>query len=258
MSGRFAGRVALVSGASRGIGRLLCESLVREGARVAGIARGADRLTEIKAELGDAFLPIVGDIALEPVCAAAVRQTLEHFGALDILINNAGTSGVQKFARDMAPEEFTSVIDVNLNAAFYLVHHSLASMMEKKSGAIVNISSFTGKRPMSKRLAYATSKMGLVGMTRSLAAELGPFNIRVNTVSPGPVEGERVEEVIDAMVTSQSLDRDAVRELLLGLSPLHRMATAEDIVRMALYLASDDARAMTGQDVNVTAGIVMY
>jgi NAD(P)-dependent dehydrogenase (short-subunit alcohol dehydrogenase family) len=258
MSGRFAGRVALVSGASRGIGRLLCERLVSEGARVAGIARSEDRLAELKTALGDAFLSIAGDIASEPVCGAAVRQTIEHFGGLDVLINNAGTSGVQKFARDMTPQEFTSVIDVNLNAAFYLVHHSLPTMMEQKSGSIVNISSFTGKRAMSKRLAYATSKMGLVGLTRTLALELGPFNIRVNTVSPGPVEGERVEEVIDAMVASQSLDRDAVRDLLLDLSPLHRMATADDIVRMALYLASDDGRAMTGQDINVTAGIVMY
>ncbi len=160
MSERFAGKVAIVSGASRGIGRMLCTELVREGARVAGFARHADRLAELQRDLGDAFLPVTADIAIEPQVETAVQRTLAHFGTIDVLVNNAGTSGVQKFARDMAPEEFTSVIDVNLNGPFYLIHHAVGTMMEKRSGAIVNISSLTGKRPQPKRLGYAASKMG--------------------------------------------------------------------------------------------------
>ena len=111
---------------------------------------------------------------------------------------------------------------------------------------------------VDRRAGYASSKMALVGLTRGLANELGAYGIRINTISPGPVEGDRVDEVIERMSKASDKSNDEIRDQLLDMSPLHAMATADDISRMALMLASDDGRHMTGQDINITAGIVMY
>jgi NAD(P)-dependent dehydrogenase (short-subunit alcohol dehydrogenase family) len=131
-------------------------------------------------------------------------------------------------------------------------------MMHAKSGAVVNIGSAVGKRPLARRAPYAASKMGLIGLTRTLALELGPYGIRVNTINPGPIEGARMDSVIRAMAKAQNVPENRVREFFTNDSPLAVMMQDTDISSMVLYLASDLARHMTGQDINVTAGRMMY
>jgi NAD(P)-dependent dehydrogenase (short-subunit alcohol dehydrogenase family) len=255
------GKVVIITGASRGIGRQLALDFAAHGARVAGIARRAEAIDETARAVtaaGGTMLAVVGDVSRPADCQALCERTIAAFGRIDVLVNNVGMSGPIKFVRDLQPEEWRAVIDTNLTSAYLCIHYAVAPMMARKCGAIINISSLTGKRPFAKRVAYAASKLALVGLTRTLAQELGPYNIRVNTVTPGPVEGERVDEVIDAMAATRNMSREDVRELLLDWSPLHKMVTPADISNMTLYLASDLGKHMTGQDINVTAGIVMF
>jgi len=224
-------------------------------------ARGQERLDQAVAEVtaaGGAALGVAADVGKVADCKALIDAAVAAFGTIDVLVNSAAISGPSKLLRDVEPDEWQAVIDVNLTGTWACIHYALAPMMDQKSGAIVNIGSFNGKYPMVKRSPYAASKLGVIGITRGLALELGPYNIRVNTVSPGPTEGERVEDVITMMAKSGNTSKEAVREELLKMSPLHRMPDNHDVARMVLYLASDDGRAMTGQDINMTAGLVMY
>jgi NAD(P)-dependent dehydrogenase (short-subunit alcohol dehydrogenase family) len=131
-------------------------------------------------------------------------------------------------------------------------------MMARKSGVIINIASAIGKRPLAQRSPYAASKLGLVGLTRTLAQELGPYGIRVNAIMPGPVEGPRINSVIEAMAKARGVSVDEMRDFFTKDSPLGVMIEDRDISAMALFLASDLGRHMTGQDINVTAGRMMY
>ncbi|MCZ6774485.1 MAG: SDR family oxidoreductase [Proteobacteria bacterium] len=125
-------------------------------------------------------------------------------------------------------------------------------------GSIIKIYSFAGKYAGARRVGYASSKSALVGLTRGLELELGAYGIRINTITPGPVEGERVDEVIERMSKAFDKSKDEIRIQILDMSPLHAMATADDISGMTLMLASDDGPSMTGQDINITAGIIKY
>jgi NAD(P)-dependent dehydrogenase (short-subunit alcohol dehydrogenase family) len=255
------GKVAVITGASRGIGKQIALDFAAHGARVVMAARGQERLDSTVAEVTDAggtALGVQADVGALADCKKLIDAAVAAFGTVDVLVNSAAISGPSKLLRDVEPEEWQEVIDVNLTGTWACIHYALTPMMAQESGSIVNIGSFNGKYPMVKRSPYAASKLGVVGITRGLALELGPYNIRVNTVSPGPTEGERCDEVIAMMAGSSDLSEDQVREQLLSMSPLHRMADNFDVARMALYLASEDGRAMTGQDINMTAGLVTY
>ena len=131
-------------------------------------------------------------------------------------------------------------------------------MIRQRFGRIINIASMTGKRPLPMRTPYCATKMGLIGFTRSLASELGKFNINVNAICPGAVEGRRIERVIKNAAQAEGKTEEEIRRRFVSPSPLERMVTAEDVARVAVFLASDVSRNMTGQDINVTAGVVMY
>ena len=258
---RLDGKVAVVTGASRGIGRQVALDCAAAGARLVLGARGRERLDATVAEIvatGAEAIGVVADVGLIADCERLVEAAAARFGTVDVLVNSAAVSGPSDFLRDIDPAEWERTIAVNLTGTWACIRYALKYMMAQKSGAIVNVSSFNGKFPMIKRSPYAASKLGIVGITRGLALEVGPWGIRVNTVSPGPTEGERVDEVVRLMAATGGISEEAVREKLLAMSPLHRMADNHDVARMVLYLASEAGRAMTGQDINVTAGAVMY
>jgi NAD(P)-dependent dehydrogenase (short-subunit alcohol dehydrogenase family) len=258
---RFDGRTAIVTGASRGLGRRIALDFAAAGANVVLTGRDRDALSRVAGEAAQADAkPIIvqADVTRAGECDRLVSVALEAFGRLDILVNNAGIAGPTKMVIDLEPSEWEEVLRTNLTAPYLCIRAAAKPMMRAKSGAIVNIGSAVGKRPLARRAPYAASKMGLIGLTRTLALELGPYGIRVNTINPGPVQGPRMDSVIHAMAKSQNVPENQVRDFFTKDSPLGIMMQDTDISSMALYLASDLAQHMTGQDVNVTAGRMMY
>lgn len=257
----FDGKVAVVTGATRGIGKMLVRRFAEAGASVAFCARREPELRVFEAELraqGHQVLAVVADTGRFEDCGRLVNGAVQAFGGVDILVNSAAISGVQKPVWELQPDELDEVMKVNVQGPYACTHFAAPHMIKRGGGSIVNIGSFTGKRPMPMRTPYATSKMALVGLTRTVALELAPHRVRCNCISPGPVQGERVEEVVANASRARNMSPDEVRKSFLALSPMNEFVTEEEICDMTFFLSSDHGRHMTGQDINMTAGIVMF
>ncbi|MEM2111944.1 MAG: SDR family NAD(P)-dependent oxidoreductase [Candidatus Bathyarchaeia archaeon] len=258
---RLLGKVAFVTGGGVGIGRAISLMFAREGADVSLAARSIDRMEEVAHEIramGRKALVNAMDVTSVEQVDRAVKRTLEEFGRIDILVNNSGIAGPTAPVYEITPEQWDETFNVNLKGAFLCCRAIVPIMIKQRSGKIINIASMTGKRPLPMRTPYCATKMGLIGFTRCLASELGKFNINVNAICPGPVAGSRIESVIKNAAKAEGVSEEEVRNRFLSASPLRRFVSAEDVAKCAVFLASDDATNMTGQDINVTAGIVMY
>ena len=254
-------KTAIITGGGKGIGRAISLMFAREGANISLAARSTDLMEETSREimaLGRRVLVNTTDITKVEQVERMVKQTLEEFGGIDILVNNAGIAGPTKYVYEITLEEWDETFNVNLRGAFLCCRAVVPLMIRRGGGKIINIASMTGKRPLPMRTPYCATKMGLIGFTRSLASELGKFNINVNTICPGAVEGPRIEMVIRNAAKAERVTEDEVRRRFLSDSPLGRMISAEDVAKLAAFLASDDSKNMTGEDINVTAGVVMY
>ena len=159
---------------------------------------------------------------------------------------------------EIEPADWQETFDVNVKGTYLCCRAFLPSMMERQSGSVVIIGSMTGKRPLWGRSPYAASKMALVGLARTLAVEVGPYGVRVNVISPGGVEGERIEWVIRAQAEGRGISVEQAREELVSGSPMNRLVPPGDLAAVAVFLASDKAGSITGEDVNVSAGVVTY
>ena len=257
---RFTDRIIIVTGGGYGIGRAIALAFGREGAHVVLAARTREKLEAVAVELrGMGTRPLVAELSVadEAAVAGMVRSTESAYGQIDVLVNNAGITGPTALARDIDAADWREMVDVNLNGAFYCAKHVSRGMIERKSGAIVNIASIAGRIGYALRTPYAATKWGLIGLSHSLAAELGPHGIRVNAVLPGPVEGDRVRKVIAdrAAATGQSLEEAA--KIFTANLPLGRFVTAEEVASAVTFLASDAAAAITGQALNVDSGFRM-
>jgi NAD(P)-dependent dehydrogenase (short-subunit alcohol dehydrogenase family) len=208
--------------------------------------------------MGRRALVNIMDITSVEQVNRAVNRTLEEFGRIDILVNNSGIAGPTAYVHDITPEQWDETFNVNLRGAFLCCRAVVPIMIKQRQGKIINIASMTGKRPLPMRTPYCATKMGLIGLTRCLALELGKFNINVNAICPGPVAGSRIESVIKNAAEAEGISEEEVRNRFLSASPLRRFVSAEDVAKCAVFLASEDSVNMTGQDLNVTAGIVMY
>lgn len=261
MHQQFQDKVVVITGASRGIGAILARQFAQAGACVVFGARRAEVIARqqeaLRAE-GLRALAVEADVAREQDCGKLIAAAVEHFGGVDVLVNNAGISGVQKPCWEVTGAELDEVMQVNVNGALACIRHAAPHMMRRGAGAIVNIGSFTGKRPALNRTVYATSKMALVGLTRTAALELAQHKVRCNVISPGPVQGERVQEVVTRAAQAQNITEDEVRSRFLAWAPLGEMVTEQEICDMVFFLASDSGRHITGQDINMDGGIVMY
>ncbi|MBV9881279.1 MAG: SDR family oxidoreductase, partial [Gemmatirosa sp.] len=190
----FAGRVAIVTGAARGLGRAAAERLHERGACVAVNVRDAERAESVAASLGDRALAVAGDITDAGMPDDIVRRTLERFGRVDILVNNAALARSTRFG-DLSAEEWRDALEVNLTAPFLLTRAVLPAMQAQRYGRIVNVSSTAGRTVSTLGGAhYTASKAGLLGLTRAAAKELGPFGITVNAVCPGMIDTELTHE----------------------------------------------------------------
>ena len=255
--GMLDGRVAIITGASKGIGRALALRFGREGARVICAARSGDLVKETTAEVnkaGNRAIAFTGDLSREDDVRRLVAAGLEAFGKIDALINNAGDGGPTKPVQDYTVEDWRYTIDSCLTSSYLCIRFVVPEMIKAGGGAIVNISSGAGRRGLPYRIGYCSAKAGQVGMTYGMALELAPHNIRVNCVAPGAVEGDRIDRVIAGQAEVRGIAVEAMRKAMIERSPLKRMVTADDIVDATVFFTSDMARSISGQVLAVNAG----
>jgi NAD(P)-dependent dehydrogenase (short-subunit alcohol dehydrogenase family) len=257
----FAGAHAVVTGGGQGIGAAIAKGLARHGARVVVSGRR-------KATLDEVCASITADGGLAECCAGDVTDP-EHLaqlmalagnerGVIDILINNAGIPGPTAPLAAVTLEEWNETIAVNLTGVFLACKAALPYLERAEHGKIVTIGSVTGKQALPNRSPYAAAKIGVVGLTRTLAHELGASGISVNVISPWLVSGERLDNVIDALATEQGTTPDALRAEMTEGTAFKRLVNEADVVSTALFLCSAAANSITGQDINVSGGAVMY
>jgi len=256
-------RVALVTGAGRGIGRAIGLVLAQEGAQLILTGRDIPALNET-AELISTLkagpTPLICRIdLLDPFTIQnSVDQSLQVFGHIDILVNNSGIAGKAAPLWELEDSEWDEALDTNLKGPFLLSKAVIPSMISRKSGSIIFIGSITGKRPLINRSVYAASKLGLVGLMRSLALDLGRYGIRANLISPGFVAGPRLDSVIAGVADREQTTPEELTAKWLEMVPTGRFVTAEEIAQGVLFLASDRSRSTTGEDLNISGGLVMY
>jgi 3-oxoacyl-[acyl-carrier protein] reductase len=243
----FSGRVALVTGAWRGLGRAAAERLYELGASVAVNVRDETRSAEIASSLGDRALAVAGDLAVSGVPEAIVRRTIERFGRLDILVNNAALARSTRFP-DLDADEFRLAMEVNVTAPFLLTKAALPAMQARQYGRVVNISSSAGRTVSTLGGAhYTASKAALLGLTRAAAKELGKFGITVNAICPGMIDTELTREHADT----------ALLERLAAGYPVPRLGTAGEVADLICFIASEGAGYITGTSLDITGGDLM-
>jgi NAD(P)-dependent dehydrogenase (short-subunit alcohol dehydrogenase family) len=260
-SNGFSGASAVVTGAGQGIGAAIAKALAARGTHVLLSGRRAATLAvvrdAIRAEGGSADY-CVGDVTdfghLEELMATAAGSR----GILDILVNNAGIAGPTAPLAELSLDEWNETLAINLTGVFLSCKAALPYLRQAAHGKIVNIGSVTGKQPLANRSAYAAAKLGIVGLTRTLALEVGPDDISVNLISPWLVEGARLGDVLSSMSKERGLTAEQLRAEMTDGTAFKRTVTESDVVEMALFLCSGAADNLTGQDINISAGAVMY
>ncbi|MBV8207093.1 MAG: 3-oxoacyl-[acyl-carrier-protein] reductase [Acidobacteria bacterium] len=248
MSTLLEGRVALVTGASQGIGRACAEELARSGAKVALAARSEQKLAEVAREIagnGGTAAAFRMDVASEEEIKAAVKAASAHFGKIDILVNNAGITRDQLVLR-MKRADWDEVLATNLTGAFLCIQAVIGGMLRQRWGRIVNVASINGQIGQAGQANYSASKAGLIGLTMAVAREVGSRSVTVNAVAPGYIETAMTAELPAEL-----------KETMLRMAPLGRAGTDADVARAVRFLASDDAAYITGHVLNVNGGMLM-
>ena len=243
----FEGRVAIVTGAARGLGRAAAQRLYERGASVAVNARDIERAEEVAESLGERAFAVPGDVAATGKPDEIARRTLERFGRIDILVNNAARAETTRFP-DLTANEWREALEVNLTAPFLLTKAVLPAMQAQRYGRIVNVSSSAGRMVSTLGGAhYTASKTGLLGLTRAAAKELGKFGITVNAVCPG---------MIDTELTRESATPDFLERMAAGL-PVPRLGTALEVADLICFAASEAAGYITGAAFDINGGDLM-
>ncbi|WP_373895987.1 3-oxoacyl-[acyl-carrier-protein] reductase [Virgibacillus natechei] len=243
------GKNALVTGASRGIGRAIAIELAKQGTNVAvnyaGSEAKAKAVVEELETIGVKSFKVQADVANEINVKDMVKEVVSQFGSLDILVNNAGINKDNLLMR-MKEEEFDQVINTNLKGAFVCTKAVTRQMMKQKNGRIINVASIVGVSGNVGQANYVAAKAGVIGLTKTTAKELATRNVLVNAVAPGFITTDMTDELTEEQKKS-----------MLGMIPLERLGTAEDVANVVRFLASEDANYITGQTIHIDGGMVM-
>jgi NAD(P)-dependent dehydrogenase (short-subunit alcohol dehydrogenase family) len=253
--------VAVVTGAGTGIGREISLRMAADGADVVLAGRSTGRMEEVAERVqaqGRRALVVPLDLRDGRSIDAAAQAAHTEFGHVDVLVNNSGVGGVSKPLWEIDAAEWEDTFRVNVTGTFLVCKAFLPGMIAQRSGSVVVVGSVTGKRPLLNRTPYAASKTALIGMVRTLAWELGPWNVRINLLSPGGVEGERIKWVLEQQAAAKGISVEDARTEFAEGSPLRRLVSPGDVADAAVYLASARADSITGDDINVSAGLAMY
>lgn len=250
----------MVTGGNRGIGRAIAVALAADGFAVAVTARDADTLADTVAAIeadGGTALAVPCDVRDEESVTTMARDVAE-LGRVHTVVANAGIAGPTAPLHEIQLAEWRNCLATDLDGVFLTFRAFVPAMIESGTGSLIAISSMTGKRPLHGRTPYAAAKMGVIGLVRTLAVELGPHGIRVNAVCPGAVAGPRIDDVIRRQAATRGITEDEALLAFTGASPLARLVKANEVATACAYLASDAAASITGEDLNVSAGVVMY
>ena len=244
----LSGRVALVTGASQGIGRTVALRLAKEGATVAAAARNHEKLNELAAEItaaGGKATAFALDVADEEQVKSTVKSVIAQFGKIDILVNNAGITRDQLVMR-MKRADWDAVLQTNLTSAYLCIQQVIPSMLKQRAGRIINITSVFGQMGQAGQANYSASKAGLIGLTMAIAREVGSRSITCNAIAPGFIETAMTA------VLSEEFKQSAVKQI-----PLGRVGTPEDVAAAVAFLASENASYITGHVLSVNGGMLM-
>ena len=251
--GSLTGKVAIVTGASSGIGQSTARLFASEGARVVLGSRRQDKLDEVVAEIrkaGGSATAVAGDVQDEAFSESLVNTARDRFGRLDIAFNNAGAIGAMGPTTDLSRRDWQRTLDTNLTGAFLAAKHQIPAMCSQDGGSVVFTSSFVGHTVAFPELAaYGASKAGLIGLTKALAVEFARDGIRVNALLPGATDTDMAHEFAGT---------PEARELVAGLYPMRRFASPDEIARSALYLASEASSFTTGSALLVDGGVSIH
>jgi len=246
--GDLNGKVAIVTGASRGIGRAIAEVFVREGARVVICGRKQETLEQVAHEIGSSVKPVACHIGRADQIENLVAITTQEFGSVDILVNNAATNISFGPCLEIDETQFDKMIEINLKSAFRLIKSVAPGMCQRGTGSIINIASIAGLRPQLHSLLYSMTKAALIMMTQSYALELGSKGVRVNAIAPG---------LIQTTLSEHYWKDEAQRESVLANQPIQRIGQPKDVAELALLLASEKGSYITGQTLTVDGGFLL-
>ena len=243
------GKVAVITGAGRGIGRAIASMLAEDGYQVVVNYRNSvsqvEELISTIREAGGEAIAVQADVSVEAEAKKLLEEAIKQFGRIDVLVNNAGITKDNLVMR-MSEEDFDKVIDINLKGTFFCMKHASSIMLRQKSGKIINISSVVGLNGNVGQANYAASKAGVIGMTKSVARELAPRGITVNAVAPGFIETDMTEKL-----------QDKYKEAMIASIPMKRFGAVEEIAGVVKFLASETANYITGQVLVVDGGLAM-
>jgi NAD(P)-dependent dehydrogenase (short-subunit alcohol dehydrogenase family) len=245
------GKTALITGGGRGIGRAIALLFAQQGARVAVAARTRDQVETVAREIGDNAVALVCDVS-NPDQVAGIFADVKP----DILVNNAGIAESATFV-NTTDELWQRHLAINLSGTFYCTRAALPAMLERGWGRIINIASIAAKTGAPYIAAYAASKHGVLGLTRSLAMEVAARGITVNAICPGYVDTEMTSRGVEQITAKTGRSAEEALEALKKMSPQHRLTTPEEVAALALLLASDEGRGINGQGINIDGGSVL-